>query len=47
MKDSELTFLDGNTIVVNSIVDMDLYEVLQMNIKTFYNSFIKNEKDFF
>jgi len=45
MKDSELTFLDGNTIVVNSIVDMDLYEVLQMNRKTFYNSFIKNEKD--
>ena len=45
MKDSELTFLDGNTIVVNSIVDMDLYEVLQMNRKIFYNSFIKNEKD--
>ena len=47
MKDSELTFLDGNTIIVNSVVDMDLYEVLQMNRKTFYNSFIKNEKDFF
>ena len=45
MKDSELTFLDGNTIVVNSIVDVDLYEVLQMNRKTFYNFFIKNEKD--
>ena len=47
MKDSELTFLDGNTIIVNSIVDVDLYEVLQMSRKTFYNFFIKNEKDFF
>ena len=45
MKDSELTFLDGNTIVVNSIVDVDLYEMLQMSRKTFYNFFIKNEKD--
>ena len=45
IKDSELTFLDGNTIVVNSIVDMDLYEMLQMSRKTFYNFFIKNEKD--
>ena len=45
MKDSELTFLDGNTIIVNSIVDVDLYEVLQMSRKTFYNFFIKNEKD--
>ena len=45
MKDSELTFLDGNTIVVNSIVDVDLYEMLQMGRKTFYNFFIKNEKD--
>ena len=47
MKDSELTFLDGNTIVVNSIVDVDLYEMLQMSRKTFYNFFIKNEKDNF
>ena len=47
MKDSEITFLDGNTIFLNSFVNIDLYEMLKMNRKTFYNFFIKNKKDFF
>ena len=47
MKDSEITFLDGNTIFVNSFIDIDLYDLLKMNRKTFYNFFIKNKKDFF
>ena len=45
MKDSEITFLDGNTIFVNSFINIDLYDLLKMNRKTFYNFFIKNEKD--
>ena len=47
MKDSEITFLDGNTIFVNSFINTDLYDLLKMNRKTFYNFFIKNKKDFF
>ena len=47
MKDSEITFLDGNTIFVNSFINIDLYDLLKMNRKTFYNFFIKNKKDFF
>ena len=47
MKDSEITFLDGNTIFVNSFIDIDLYDLLKMNRRTFYNFFIKNKKDFF
>jgi len=45
--DSEITFLDGNTIFVNSFINIDLYDLLKMNRKTFYNFFIKNKKDFF
>ena len=47
MKDSEITFLDGNTIFINSFINIDLYDLLKMNRKTFYNFFIKNKKDFF
>ena len=47
MKDSEITFLDGNTIFVNSFINIDLYDLLKMNRRTFYNFFIKNKKDFF
>ena len=47
MKDSEITFLDGNTIFVNSFINIDLYDLLKMSRKTFYNFFIKNKKDFF
>ena len=47
MKDSEITFLDGNTIFVNSFINIDLYDLLKMNRKTFYNFFIKNKEDFF
>ena len=43
MKDSEITFLDGNTIFVNSFINIDLYDLLKMNRKTFYNFFIKNK----
>ena len=45
--DSEITFLDGNTIFLNSFVNIDLYDLLKMNRKTFYNFFIKNKEDFF
>jgi len=47
MKDFEITFLDGNTIFVNSFINIDLYDLLKMNRRTFYNFFIKNKKDFF
>ena len=47
MKDSEITFLDGNTIFLNSFVNIDLYDLLKMNRTTFYNFFIKNKEDFF